>query len=59
MINYRLKDSVVTHFPAIFKGLGSKASVIQMALDVELDGGVPSVSRGVIAAQSHGMAGVG
>ena len=39
MINYRLKDSVVTHFPAIFKGLGSKASVIHMALDVELHGG--------------------
>jgi hypothetical protein len=36
MINYRLKDSVVTHFPAIFKELGSKAIVIYMALDVEL-----------------------
>ena len=36
MINYRLKDSVVTHFPAIFKELGSKGSVIHMALDVEL-----------------------
>jgi hypothetical protein len=40
MINYRLKDSVVTHFPAIFKGLGSKPSVIHMALDVELHGGM-------------------
>jgi transposase len=43
MINYRLKDSVVTHFPAIFKGLGSKPSVIHMALDVELHGGVLAV----------------
>jgi transposase len=43
MINYRLKDSVVTHFPAIFKGLGSKGSVIHMALDVELHGGVLAV----------------
>ena len=40
MINYRLEDNVVTHFPAIFKGLGSKQSVIHMALDVELHGGV-------------------
>ena len=39
MINYRLKDSVVTHFPAIFKGLGAKGSVIHMALD----GGVLAV----------------
>ena len=39
MINYRLKDSAVTHFPAIFKGLGSKPSIIHMALDVELHGG--------------------
>ena len=43
MIDYRLKDSVVTHFPAIFKGLGSKPSVIHMALDVELHGGVLAV----------------
>jgi len=40
MINYELKDNVVTHFPAIFKGLGTKPSVIHMALDVELFGGV-------------------
>jgi hypothetical protein len=40
MITYRLKDNVVTHFPTIFKGLGSKPSVIHMALDVELHGGV-------------------
>ena len=40
MITYELKDNVVTHFPAIFKGLGSKSSVIHMALDVELHGGV-------------------
>jgi transposase len=40
MITYRLKDNVVTHFPAIFKELGSKASVIHLALDVELQGGV-------------------
>ena len=43
MINYRLKDSIVTHFPAIFKGLASKPSVIHMALDVELHGGVLAV----------------
>ena len=43
MINYRLKNSVVAHFPAIFKGLGSKPSVIHMALDVELHGGVLAV----------------
>ena len=40
MIKYELKDNVVTHFPAIFKGLGSKASVIHLALDVELLGAV-------------------
>src|SRR5204862_8159360 len=40
MITYELKDNVVAHFPAIFKGLGSKPSVIHMALDVELHGGV-------------------
>jgi transposase len=40
MINYELKNSIVAHFPAIFKGLGSKPSVIHMALDVELLGGV-------------------
>jgi len=40
MINYELKDNVVTHFPAIFKGLGSKPSVIHLALDVELHGAV-------------------
>src|SRR5205823_7731284 len=43
MITYRLKDNVVTHFPAIFKELGSKPSVIHMALDVELHGGVLAV----------------
>ena len=36
MITCELKDNVVTHFPAIFKGLGSKPSVIHIALDVEL-----------------------
>ena len=36
MITYKLEDNVVTHFPAIFKGLGSKPSVVHMALDVEL-----------------------
>ncbi len=36
MIQYELKDNVVAHFPAIFKGLGSKPNVIHMALDVEL-----------------------
>ena len=40
MITYELKDNVVTHFPAIFKGLGSKPSVIHLALDVELLGAV-------------------
>lgn len=40
MITYELKNNVVTHFPAIFKGLGSKPSVIHLALDVELHGGV-------------------
>jgi transposase len=40
MITYKLEDNVVAHFPAIFKGLGSKPSVIHMALDVELHGGV-------------------
>jgi transposase len=40
MINYELKNSIVTQFPAIFKGLGSKPSVIHLALDVELHGGV-------------------
>jgi transposase len=40
MINYELKDNVVAHFPAIFKGLGSEPSVIHLALDVELHGGV-------------------
>jgi hypothetical protein len=39
MIQYELKDNVVAHFPAIFKGLGSKPSVIHLALDVELLGG--------------------
>ena len=43
MITYRLKDNVVTHFPVIFKELGSKPSVIHMALDVELHGGVLAV----------------
>ena len=43
MTTYKLTDSVVIHFPAIFKGLGSKASVIHMALDVELHGGVLAV----------------
>ena len=40
MIKYELKDNVVAHFPAIFKGLGSNSSVIHLALDVELLGGV-------------------
>ena len=40
MNNYELKDNVVAHFPAIFKGLGSKPSVIHLALDVELAGAV-------------------
>ena len=43
MVTYKLTNNVVTHFPAIFKGLGSKASVIHMALDVELHGGVLAV----------------
>lgn len=43
MITYELKDNVVTHFPAIFKGLGCKPSVIHMALDVELHGVVLAV----------------
>ena len=40
MITYELKDNVVAHFPAIFKGLGCKPSVIHLALDVELHGAV-------------------
>jgi transposase len=40
MNNYELKDNVVTHFPAIFKGLGSRPSVVHLALDVELLGAV-------------------
>jgi transposase len=40
MITYELKDNVVAHFPAIFKGLGCKPSVIHIALDVELAGAV-------------------
>jgi hypothetical protein len=40
MNNYELKDNVVAHFPAIFKGVGSKPSVIHLALDVELAGAV-------------------
>ena len=40
MNNYELKDNVVAHFPAIFKGLGSKPSVMHLALDVELAGAV-------------------
>jgi transposase len=40
MITYKLINNVVAHFPAIFKGLGSKPSVIHLALDVELLGGV-------------------
>ena len=43
MTTYKLTNNVVTHFPAIFKGPGSKASVIHMALDVELHGGVLAV----------------
>ena len=39
-MNYELKDNVVAHFPAISKGLGSKPSVIHLALDVELLGAV-------------------
>ena len=40
MTTYKLTNNVVTHFPAIFKGLGSKPTVIHMALDVELHGGM-------------------
>ena len=43
MITYKLTNSIVTHFPAIFNGLGSKPSVIHMALDVELHGGLLAV----------------
>ncbi len=43
MITYKVEDNVVTQFSAIFKGLGSKPSVIHMALDVELHGGVMAV----------------
>jgi transposase len=43
MTTYKLTNNVVTHFPAIFKGLGSKPTVIHMALDVELHGGVLAV----------------
>ncbi|HEY1472330.1 MAG TPA: IS110 family transposase, partial [Candidatus Acidoferrum sp.] len=43
MTTYKLINNVVTHFPAIFKGLGSKPTVIHMALDVELHGGVLAV----------------
>ena len=43
MITYKLTNNAVAHFPAIFKGLGSKASVIHIALDVELHGGVLAV----------------
>lgn len=46
MNTYKLTNNVVTHFPAIFKGLGYKASVIHMALDVELHGGVLVVRVG-------------
>jgi transposase len=46
MITYELKDNVVAHFPAIFKGLGSKPSVIHLALDVELRGAVLVVRVG-------------
>jgi hypothetical protein len=43
MITYKVTNNVVAHFPAMFKALGSKASVIHMALDVELHGGVLAV----------------
>lgn len=46
MITYELKNNIVAHFPAIFKGLGSKPSVIHMALDVELLGAVLVVRVG-------------
>jgi transposase len=40
MCNYKLNNNVMAHFPAIAKGVGSKPSVIHLALDVELHGGV-------------------
>jgi transposase len=43
MITYKLTNNVVAHFPAIFKALGSKPTVIHLALDVELHGGVLAV----------------
>ena len=43
MITYKLTNNVVAHFPAMFKALGSKPTVIHMALDVELHGGVLAV----------------
>src|ERR1700751_2842118 len=43
MITYKLRDNIVTHFPAIFKGLGSKPTVIHLALDVELHSAVLAV----------------
>ncbi len=46
MIQYELKYNVVTQFPAIFKGLGPKPSVIHLALDVELHGAVLAVRVG-------------
>src|SRR5262245_10949873 len=46
MINYRLKDNAVTHFPAIFKGHGAKGSRIHIALDVEVHDGALKVRVG-------------
>ena len=43
MITYKLTNNVVAHFPAMFKALGSKPTVIHIALDVELHGGVLAV----------------
>jgi transposase len=46
MINYKLTNNVVAQFGSIFKALGSKPTVIHMALDVELAGGVQVVRVG-------------
>ena len=43
MINYKLTNNVVPQFGAIFKALGSQSTVIHMAIDIELHGGVLAV----------------
>jgi transposase len=43
MITYKLTNNVVAQFPAIFKGLGPKPTVIHLALDIELAGGLLAV----------------